>query len=80
MGFLRLPWASQGGTRGKESTYQCKRRGLNPWVRKIPWWRKWQSALVFLPGKFHRQKSLAGYSPRGCKESDMTEQLSTHNI
>ena len=33
---------------------------------------------VFLPGKSHGQKSLAGYSPWGCKESDMTEQLSTH--
>ena len=40
-------------------------------------WRwKWQPNPVFLPGEFHRQKSLAGYSPRGHKESDMTEQLS----
>ena len=31
--------------------------------------------LVFLPGKFHGQRSLAGQSPRGCKESDMTERL-----
>ena len=28
---------------------------------------------VFLPGEFHGQRSLAGYSPWGCKESDMTE-------
>ena len=27
---------------------------------------------VFLPGKFHGQRSLVGYSPRACKESDMT--------
>ena len=33
---------------------------------------------VFLPGKSHGQKSLAGYSPWGRKELDMTEQLSTH--
>ena len=34
---------------------------------------------VFLPGEFHRQRSLVGFSPWGCKESDMTEQLSlTH--
>ena len=42
--------------------------------------RKWQPTPVFLPGKFHGQKSLAGYSPRGHKESDTTEytpQLST---
>ena len=36
---------------------------FNPWVGKMPWSRKWQPALVFLPGKFHRQRSLAGYSP-----------------
>ena len=33
---------------------------------------------VFLPGEFHGQRSLEGYSPWGCKESDTTEQLSTH--
>ena len=32
---------------------QCKRHGFNPWVRKIPWRRKWQCAPVFLPGKTH---------------------------
>ena len=32
-----------------------------------------QPTLVFLPGEFHGQRSLAGYSPWGCKESDMTE-------
>ena len=30
---------------------------------------------VFLPGKFHGERSLLGYSPWGCKESDMTERL-----
>ena len=44
----------------------------DPWVRKIPWGRKWQPTLVFLPGKSHAQ-SLACYSPWGCKESDTTE-------
>ena len=44
---------------GKESTGQfrrCKRRGFNPWVRKIPWRRKWQPTPVFLPGKSHGQR------------------------
>ena len=41
------------------------------WVRKIPWRRKFTPVL--LPGKSHGWRSLAGYSPRGCKESDMTE-------
>ena len=36
-------------------------------------WRKWQPTPVLLPGKFHGQRSLIGYSPWGCKESDMTE-------
>ena len=35
------------------------------WIRKIPWKRKWQPTSVFLPGKSHGQRSLAGYSPRG---------------
>ena len=42
------------------------------------WRRKWQPTPVFLPGESHGQRSLEGYSPRGCKESDMTEQLSMH--
>jgi len=47
------------------------------WVRKIVWSRKWQSTQVFLPGKFHGQRSLAGYNPWGCKQSDMTEHSCT---
>ena len=39
----------------------------DPWVRKIPWRRKWQPTPVSLPEKAHGQRSLAGYSPRGCK-------------
>ena len=42
---------------------------------KIPWRRKWQPTPVFLPGQSHGQRSLAGYSPRGRKESDTTERL-----
>jgi len=49
--------------------------GFDSWVGKIPWRRKWQPTPVFLPGKFHGQRNLAGYSPWDCKESDMTEQL-----
>ena len=41
-----------------------------PWVRKSRWSRKWQSTPIFLPGKFQGQGSLAGYNPRGCKESN----------
>ena len=48
---------------------------FNPWVRKIPCSRKWQPTPVFLPGESHGQRSLAGYSPWGHKELDMTEWL-----
>ena len=50
---------------------------FDPWVRTIPWRRKWQPTSVFLPGTSHGQGSLAGYSPRGHQESDTAEQLST---
>ena len=52
----------------------CK---FNPWIRKIPWRRKWQPTPVFLPGKLCEQRSLVGYSPWGCKESDRTEHACT---
>ena len=57
---------------------QCRRSGFNSWVGKIPWKRKWQPTLVFLPGKFHGLRSLVGYSPLGRKESDTTEWLHFH--
>ena len=43
----------------------------------LSWRRKWQSTPVFLPGEFHGQRSVAGYSPQGRKESDTTKRL-TH--
>ena len=52
-----------------------RRPGFDPWVRKIPWRRKWQPTPVYLPGESHGQRSLVGYSPWHCKGLDMTEQL-----
>ena len=40
-----------------------------------PWRREWQPTAVFLPGKFHGQRSLVGYSAWDRKELDTTEQL-----
>ena len=57
---LRISRGFSSGA-GKESICQCRRWGSNPWVRKIPWRRKWQPTLVFLPGKFHVQRRLMGY-------------------
>ena len=48
--------------------------GFDPWVRKIPWRRKWQPIPIFSPGKSHGQRSLVDYSPWSHKESDKTEQ------
>ena len=58
-----------------DKEYACSAgdMGLIPGSGKILWRRKWQPTPVFLPEKFHRQTSLASYSPRGCKESDTTE-------
>ena len=42
---------------------------------KIPWRRAWPLTPAFLPGESHGQRSLAGYSPQGRKESDTTEPL-----
>ena len=43
-----------------------------------PWEREWLPTPVFLLGKFHGQRRLAGYSPWGRKELDTTEQLHLH--
>ena len=66
------------GKKKKKSACQHRRQGFGPWVRRIPWRKKWKPTPVFFPGETHGQRRLAGYSPRGCKESDMTEWLSTH--
>jgi len=44
-------------------TQMVRRPGFYPWVRKIPWRRKWQPTPVFFPGKSHGQRSLMGCSP-----------------
>ena len=69
-------WGFPGGASGEEPACQCrrcKRHGFNPWVGKIPWRREWRSIPVFFPGESHGQRSLAGYSLEGLRESDMTE-------
>ena len=80
----KITWACMytmgfpGGSSGKEFICQCrrhKRSGIDPWVRKIPWKRAWQPTPEFLPGESHEQRSLAGYSLWGRKESDTTGRL-----
>ena len=68
LSIYSFPWWLSG----KESTWQCRRQGFDPWVGKIPWRRAWQPTPVFLPGKSHGERSLVGYSPWGRRESDTT--------
>ena len=70
------PWEGfSGGSVVKESACECRRHRFDPWLRKIPWRRKWQPTPEFLPRKSHGQRSLVGYSPWGHKELDTTEWL-----
>ena len=55
-----------------------RNRNTNVWLEvlvMIYWRRARQPTPVFLPGEFHGQRNLAGYSPWGHKESDMTEAI-----
>ena len=65
----------------KEPTCQCRRHGLDPWVRKMSWNRKWQTTPAFLSGKSHGRRSYVGCSPWGCKRVGhnwATEHTHTH--
>ena len=73
-GYLPHPPGFPGGA--SEYAYQCrrcKRWEFDPWVKKIPWRGAWQPTPVFLPGKYHGQRTLQGYSLWSCKELDMIE-------
>ena len=75
-GQLKRTLGFPGDASGKEPTCQCrrhKRRRFDPWVEKLPCRRAWQSTPVFLLGEAHGLRSLAGYSPLGCKELDTAE-------
>ena len=82
-GSLNLKQGFPWWYKDKEPACQYRRlkiHGFKPWVWKIPWRRKWQPTPVFSPGKFHGQRSLAGCSPWGCKESKKTKGLNNTTI
>ena len=57
---------------GKESACNAGDTGDTgsiPELERFPWTGIWQRTLVFLPGEFHGQRSLVGYSPRGHKRA-----------
>ena len=64
------------GSDGKESVCIAGDLASIPGLRRSPWRWEWQPTPVFLPGEFHGQSSLVGYSPWGCKELDVTEHSS----
>ena len=68
---------------GRASTCYCRRHQrprFDPWVRKIPWRRKWQPTPVFLPGHSHRKGNLAGYSLWGHKEQVTNTHTNTGHL
>ena len=69
----KLGWVGVGGISIFNLEVRICLHILDPWVRKIPWRRAWQPTPVSLPGQFHGQGSLVGYSPWGCEESDRTK-------
>ena len=69
------------GTSGTEPPCRRRRSNIhefNPWMGKIPWCRIWHHAPVFLPRKFHGQRSLEGCRPWGCRVRRLTICTHTH--
>jgi len=64
-----------GGSNSKESTSNAGDLGSIPGSGKPPGERDWPPIPVFLPGEFYAQRSLVGYSLRGCKDLEMTKRL-----
>ena len=79
---MKEVWASQVALVVKNRPANAgdirKTRWFDPWVGKIPWRRAQQPTPVFLPGEFHGQRSMVGYSSWCCKELDMTEVTNTN--
>ena len=71
---MALPGAGKGSACQRR---RCKRHRLKPWAEKIAGQRKWQPTPVSLLGESQGRRSLAGYRPWGCKESDTTDHLTT---
>ena len=72
-----VPFASQVVQRWRTcwTTEETQETRFDPWAGKLPWRRAWRPTPVLLPGESHGQRSLAGYSPGGHKEADMSERL-----
>ena len=69
-----LYWGFPGGSEVKASAWNSGDLGSIPGLARFLWRRKWQPTPEFLPGKFHRQRSLVGY------KLDMTEHTCTPSL
>ena len=67
-----LEWVAISFSKSHKTNYFLNANILDR-ISVLCWSRKWQPIPVFLPGEFHGQRNLAGYSPWGCRESDMNE-------
>ena len=79
--YMHIYMGFPGDSVVKESACQCKRCKrweFDPWVRKIPWRKTWQSTPVFLPGEAQGWQSLVGSCLWGRTESDTTERVHFH--
>ena len=73
---MEIPWQSSG----QGSVLPLHGALVQSLGQQDPLEKKWQPIPVFLRGEFYGQRSLAGYSPCVCKESDMTEYAHKHTI
>ena len=70
-------WAARSSV-GLNAYGAWRRLRKKSWKDMFGRFYEWQPTPAFLPGEFHGQRSLAGYSPRGHKESDMTKYITLH--
>ena len=78
--FYNYWWWVIRGSVLKESACQCRKCGFNSWVREIPGVGNGNPTLVFLPGKFHGQRSLTGYRVHGVAELGTTEHTHAQSL
>ena len=76
-GYLCISLAPMGFPGSPDGKHLPRRQESQvwSWVRKISYRREWLPTLVFLPGEFHGQRSLADYSPWGHQKLDTTERI-----
>ena len=74
-----LPKVAQVAKSPPASAGDTRDAGLIPWLGRSPGEGSGNPLQYLLPGKFHGQRILVGYSPWSDEESDTTEHARTHN-